>query len=189
MFVFVIHTPTIAEVGPWYVASGTCSSIQVITELVHCLCRDGADMQYTHVILEYTDTCNEQYTCTYIVVYASHAHFKDLWTNTCGLVSRRGTCFWDCRSTHVQQSVKSVRMTKRTYTIYGTTLKEFRGCERSFAPHRMRGNGSFSRQPGTLFITLGAAALSRTHRSRHGLHGVVVAFTLSVFSSVFVPGS
>ena len=89
----------------------------------------------------------------------------------------------------MQQSVKSVRMTKRTYTIYGTTLKEFRGCERSFAPHRMRGNGSFSRQPGTLFITLGAAALSRTHRSRHGLHGVVVAFTLSVFSSAFVPGS
>jgi len=74
-------------------------------------------MQYTHVILEYTDTCNGQYTCTYIAVYASHAHFKDLWTNTCGLVSRRGTCFWDCRSMHMQQSVKNVRSSKRTYIV------------------------------------------------------------------------
>ena len=90
---------------------------------------------------------------------------------------------------HVQQSVKSVRRAKRTYTIYGTTLKEFRGCERGFAPHRTRGNGSFSRQPRTLFITLVAAALSRTHRSRHEHHTIVVAFTLSVFSSYFVPGS
>ena len=29
-----------------------------------------------------------------------------------------------------------------------------------------------------LFASLGAAALSRTHRSRHGLHGVEAAFTL-----------
>ena len=72
------------------------------------------------------------------------------------------------------------------YTIYGTTLKEFRGCERGFAPHRMRGYGSLSRKPGTLFAMLGAAALSRSHCSRRGLHGVVNAFTLS---SVFVPGS
>ena len=37
-----------------------------------------------------------------------------------------------------------------------------------------------------MFATLGTAALSRTHRSRRGLHGVVAAFTLSVLSSVFV---
>ena len=40
-----------------------------------------------------------------------------------------------------------------------------------------------------LFATLGAAALSRTHCSRCGLDGVLAAFTHSVFSSVFVPGS
>ena len=28
-------------------------------------------------------------------VHASHAHLNDLWTNTCGIVSRRGMCFWD----------------------------------------------------------------------------------------------
>ena len=39
------------------------------------------------------------------------------------------------------------------------------------------------------FASLGAAAHSRTHRSRRGLHGVVAAFMLSVFSSVFAPGS
>ena len=43
--------------------------------------------------------------------------------------------------------------------------------------------------PRALFATLGAAALSRTHCSRCGLDGVVAAFTHSVFSSVFVPGS
>ena len=98
---------------------------------------------------------------------------------------------------HMQQSVKSVRRTKRTYTTIDSSVTlyclwyyvEFRGCERGFAPHRMQGYGSFSRQPGTLFITLGAAALSRTHRSRHEHHSIVVAFTLSVFSSYFVPGS
>ena len=38
---------------------------------------------------------------------------------------------------HVQQSVKSVKRAKRTYYV------EFRGCERGFTPHRMRGYGSF----------------------------------------------
>ena len=37
------------------------------------------------------------------------------------------------------------------------------------------------------FALLAAAPLFRTHRSRHGLHGVVAAFWLSVFASVFVP--
>ena len=44
-------------------------------------------------------------------------------------------------------------------------------------------------QPHALFATLGTAGLSRTHRSQRGLHGIVVAFMLSVFSSIFVPGS
>ena len=51
------------------------------------------------------------------------------------------------------------------------------------------GCGSFSRRPHALFAMLGTAGLSHTHCSRRGLHGVVVAFMLSVFSSVFVPGS
>ena len=56
---------------------------------------------------------------------------------------------------HVQRSVKSVRRAQQC-----TTLKEFRGCERSFAPHGTRGYGSFSRRPHALFATLGAAGLS-----------------------------
>ena len=57
-------------------------------------------------------------------------------------------------------------------------LKEFRGCEHGFAPHRTRGFGRFSRRPRALFATLGAAALSHTHRSQCGLHGIVTAFML-----------
>ena len=68
-------------------------------------------------------------------------------------------------------------------------LKEFQGCEHGFAPHRLRGYGRFSRRPHVLFATLGTAALSHTHHSQSGLHSVVAAFTLSVFPSVFMPGS
>ena len=82
---------------------------------------------------------------------------------------------------HVQRSVKSVRRAKRTHYV--------ERCERGFAPHRTRGYGRFSRRPRALFASLGAAALSRTHRSQRGLHGVVVGFTLSAFSSVVVPGT
>ena len=78
----------------------------------------------------------------------------------------------------MQRSVKSVRRQS-----VPTTLIEFQGCERGFAPHRTRRYG----QPHALFAALGAAALSRTHHSQHGLHGVVAAFTFSVFSSIFVP--
>ena len=49
---------------------------------------------------------------------------------------------------HVQQSVKSVEGVQSVRT----TLKEFRGCERDFKPHRTRGYGHFSRQPGTLLL-------------------------------------
>ena len=82
---------------------------------------------------------------------------------------------------HVQRSVKSVRRAKRTHYV--------ERCERGFAPHRTRGYGRFSRRPRALFASLGAAALSRTHRSQRGLHGVVAGFTLSAFSSVVVPGT
>lgn len=37
-------------------------------------------------------------------------------------------------------------------------------------------------RPQALFATLGAAGLSRTDCSRRRLHGIVVAFMLSVFS-------
>ena len=47
-----------------------------------------------------------------------HMHLHDLWTNTCGLVSRCGTCFWDGSVMHVQRSVKSVRRkAKHTYYV------------------------------------------------------------------------
>ena len=114
-------------------------------------------------------------------VYASRAQITNLWTNTCGLFSRRVMCFWDCRSCMCNkvwkvwggQSVQSVR----------TTMKEFRGCECSLEPHRTRGYGCFSRRPHALFASQGAAALSRTHRFRSGLHSVVAAFALCLLFS------
>ena len=54
--------------------------------------------------------------CTYLPCLPC-VHLNDLWTNMCGLISRRGTCFWDCRFMHVQWSVKSVRRAKHTYYI------------------------------------------------------------------------
>ena len=64
-------------------------------------------------------------------------------------------------------------------------VERVRECEHVFEPHRMQGYGRFSRRPCTLFALVGAAALSRTHRS---LHSVVAAFTRSIFSSIFTPG-
>ena len=112
-------------------------------------------------------------------VYALCVHLNDLWRNTCGLVSRRGTCFWDCRSMHVQHSVKSVRRAKHTYYVERVSRIE---C--GFAPHRTWGYDSFSRWPRALFATVGTAALSRTHRFQRRLLGIVAAFTLSVSSPV-----
>ena len=45
------------------------------------------------------------------------------------------------------------------------------------------------RQLHTLFASLGTAAVCHTHHCRRRLHGIVAAFPLSVFSSVFTPGS
>ena len=75
---------------------------------------------------------------------------------------------------HVQRSVKSVRRkAKRTHYI-----ERVWGCECVFELHRTRRYSQFSRRPRTLFASLGAAALSRTHRSRCRLHGGEAAFTL-----------
>ena len=77
---------------------------------------------------------------------------------------------------HVQRSVKSVRRkAKRTHYVERTG-----GCERVFEPHRTRKYGRSSRRPRALFASLGAAAFSRTHLSRRGLHGVEAAFTLGL---------
>ena len=75
---------------------------------------------------------------------------------------------------HVQRSVKSVRRkAKRTHYV-----ERVRECERVFEPHRTRRYGRLSRPLRALFASLGAAALSRTYRSRRGLHGVEASFTL-----------
>jgi len=85
------------------------------------------------------------------------------------------------------------RKAKRTYYI-----ERVRECERVFEPHRiwlfLKKTTSLGPRPlpptpdggmGTrldghmlLLSLLGSAALSRTHRSRCGLHGAVAAFTL-----------
>ena len=74
---------------------------------------------------------------------------------------------------HVQRSVKSVRRkAKRAHYV-----ERVRECEHVFEPHRTQRYGCFLRRPRALFASLGAAALSRAHRSRCGLHGVEAAFT------------
>ena len=54
---------------------------------------------------------------------------------------------------------------------------------------RWRRNGHFSRQPYAFFASLATAPLSCTHESRCRLHGVVAAFWLPVFASIFAPVS
>ena len=93
-------------------------------------------------------------------------------------ISRCGTCFGMVG--HVQQSVSSVRMVK-------STLKEFKEVSKvSNTAPKVR-IWSFLKTAMHFFVSLAAATLFRTHRFRHRLHGVVVAFWLSVFASVFVP--
>ena len=75
---------------------------------------------------------------------------------------------------HVQQTVKSVRR-KAKCMHYVERVQE---CERVFELHRMQRYGRLSRWLRALFASLGAAALSPTHRSRCRLHGVEAAFTL-----------
>ena len=119
-------------------------------------------------------------------VYASRAHLNNLWTNTCGLVSRRGTCFWDCRSIGHACATKCKKCEEGK--AYVLRWKSFEDVSAVSHHTEREDNSNFSRRPHALFATLGAAALSHTHCSRCGLDGVVAAFTHSVFSSVFVPG-
>ena len=67
-------------------------------------------------------------------------------------------------------------MRKKAKRVY--YVERVQECERVFESHRTRRYGGFSRRSSTLFALLGAIALSRTHRSRRGLHGVEAAFTL-----------
>ena len=77
----------------------------------------------------------------------------------------------------MQRSVKSLRRkAKRTYYV-----ERVRECERVFGPHLTRGYGRFTRRPRALFASLGAAALSRTHRSRRRL-GYIYALSSLPFS-------
>ena len=90
---------------------------------------------------------------------------QDVW------IGRRGTCFWagqSCMCAHVANEVlkvwegrQSVRITLKDRTAQNAKIWSF-----------------ISRRPRALFSSLGAAALSRTYRSRRGLHGVKAAFTL-----------
>ena len=66
-----------------------------------------------------------------------------------------------------------------------TTLKEFENVS-AVSNRTERGDVVISQDNHTLYLLryIGAAALSRTHCSRCGLHGIV-----TVFSSVFAPGS
>ena len=117
-------------------------------------------------------------------VYASCAHLNNLWTNMCGLVSRHASAF----------GTVGPCMCNEVWKVWGgqsvrSMLKEFRGCVCGFELHRTRGYGRYSRRLHALFASQGDAALSCTHHSRSRLHGVVAAFVLSVFSSVFAPDS
>ena len=65
------------------------------------------------------------------------------------LVSRCGTCFWDCPSC-ICNEVWEVWWGQSVRTM----LKEFRGYERGFEPHRKQGYGCFSRRPCAIFASL-----------------------------------
>ena len=90
-------------------------------------------------------------------------------------ISRCDMCFWAGRSCMCnERSVKSVRRkAKRMHYV-----ERVRECECVFELHRTQRYGCLSRRPHALFALLGTAALSCTHRSRRGLHGVESAFTL-----------
>ena len=79
---------------------------------------------------------------------------------------------------HVQQSVRNVRrMVTKVY------IEKVRGIERDF--EHLTKCEDISRRPCAFFASLATAPLSRIHQSRCGLHMVVAAFWLSVFTSIF----
>ena len=117
-------------------------------------------------------------------MYASHASPWPLnhWTNTgvaCAFWS--GMCiasFPGSCGTRLLACATKYRKFEKESKAYVFRWKSSRDREHIFGPHRTWGYGRLSRRPHALFASLGAAALSRTHRSRCGLHGVVAAFTL-----------
>ena len=122
--------------------------------------------------------------CTYLQCMP-HAHLNDFWTNTCRLLlAGMARAFGMVNHARAMKCEKWRRRAKRLYYT-----ERVWGCERGFEPHRMQGYGRFSRWPLALFALLETGVLSHTHCCQHGLHGVVTAFMLSVFSSVFMPGS
>ena len=73
--------------------------------------------------------------------------------------------------------------------VAGEGMKEFENVN-VFEPHRTRVYCHFSRRPHALLALLGSVALSRTHRSRHRLHGVVAALcNLKFFVLIVIPPS
>ena len=101
-------------------------------------------------------------------------HLRDLWTNTCGLVGVARAFGLVGHACATNESVKSVRRQAKCMHYVERVWE----CERVFKPHRTQRYGRLSRRPCTLFASLGTTALSCTHRSRHGLHGVEAAFML-----------
>ena len=87
------------------------------------------------------------------------------------VISRRGTCFWAWSV--MQSATNEVWEEGKVYAL----CWEFESAS-AFSNCTMRRYGHLSRRPHTLFALLGAAALSRTHCSWRGLHGVEAAFTL-----------
>ena len=63
-----------------------------------------------------------------------------------------------------------------------------RGSQRGFE-HLSKGDMIVLKTATRFFASLAAAPFFPTHRFRRGLHGVVAAFWLSVFASVFAPVS
>ena len=105
------------------------------------------------------------------------SHFHDLWTNTCGLTvtgSRRCTWFWDGRSCMCNE-VWKVWEGRQSVRI---TLKEFENVS-VFSNCTECKNMVVSQDDHTLYLLARCwFSLSRTHHSRHWLHGIVATFML-----------
>ena len=120
-------------------------------------------------------------------MYASHASPWPLnhWTNTgvaCAFWS--GMCiasFPGSCGTRLLACATKYKKFEKESKAYVFRWKSSQDREHVFGPHRTWGYGRLSRQPHALFASLGAAALSRTHRSRCGLQccGCIYALLLS----------
>ena len=98
----------------------------------------------------------------------------------CISVSRHGMCFgddWPCatKCEQCEDGKAYVKRVKKVSKVLNTSLKV-----------RI---WSFLKTTTCFFASLAAAPFIRSHRSCHGLHGVVAVFWPSVFAFVFVPVS